>query len=109
MSALDFLWEETALDKAVLAHSEEDVKTQLELLQNEKGSIDPDQTASALTLAIKHNRPTIVSLLLPYSPSLQYFIEDALNSGSKKILDLFLEQGWDINEQRERDGPPALG
>ncbi|CZT20805.1 uncharacterized protein RCC_06663 [Ramularia collo-cygni] len=50
-----------------------------------------------------------MSLLLAVSHDKTFPIKDAITVGSPCNFDAFLWNGWDIDQQVEMDGPPALG
>jgi hypothetical protein len=60
--------------------------------------------------AVEYDCPGIVSELLRCGMTLHFtFALRAISGKSKDILDIFLQNGWNINEPISETEPPVLG
>ncbi|KAK0270009.1 hypothetical protein LTR35_014475 [Friedmanniomyces endolithicus] len=71
--------------------------------------IRPLFTATALVMALQCNRSDILSLLISTNSAIRMPVKEAILAGYVANFQAFLYNGWDINEQLDLDGPPALG
>ncbi len=73
------------------------------------GKIRSVFTSTALFMALQCDRSDIVSLLLSTRSTIRMPVKEAIRAGHVANFQIFLYNGWDINEQVDLDGPPALG
>ncbi len=75
----------------------------------EKGCIDKNCFGPALNAAVINDHPLIAGYLLSQGLRVNiHLVQIAIYMKSCKMLQIFLDYGWNINEPIERVTPPAL-
>lgn len=79
------------------------------LYSGPNGLYDIDELYLLMFEAIKENSVKIVEKLLSYGMTMRYtFVLDAIQAKAKDSLDIFLQNGWDINRPLSETEPTLL-